>query len=611
MDQRRHNQPASQTVLQEQRGHDQLQVLYQVTDAVNRAEDLESIYEQALQGLRQGIAASKAAILLLDDQQTMRFVAWHGLSDSYRAATEGHSPWESTTENPQPVLVPDVNQEPSLAGLRATILREGIQSLGFIPLVDRGRLLGKLMIYYEEPHEFTFNELQLAKTLAHQIAFAIRQKRDELVLRRSYDELEVRMEERLALLKEQIARRKKSEAQLAQRARRLATLTEMAQAVTSTLDLELVFERVLQELLSLLGAEGVFILLLEGDELVFAATSEVGAGDLTGRRAPAGSGVAGEVLRTGRSQHFSGEKARRRVYPVITVTGYQTGAILAVPLRLHGRLIGVMETIHNRPDGFDEEDLKLLEAAAAWTAIAIENARLFARVQMDRKRLRQLTRQVVLAQEQERQRISRELHDDAGQALTALKINLGLLRSSLPEEMEPVRQQLAEAVKLTEQTMDQIRLLAQDLRPPVLDSFGLDPSLEGLCRDFARHTQLAIHYQGADVSPLGDAVTISLYRFAQEALTNVAKHARATQVDVVLKHNPGMIVLSVTDDGQGFKRREEEPFSRPAGGIGLIGMQERIELLGGRVAIDSEPGRGTHVVAYVPIGPEEEAVEKL
>ncbi|MGA9351020.1 MAG: GAF domain-containing sensor histidine kinase, partial [Anaerolineae bacterium] len=273
-----------------------------------------------------------------------------------------------------------------------------------------------------------------------------------------------------------------------------------------------------------------------------------------------------------------------------------SGSALYVPMKIEGETIGVMQVQSYRLDAYSQEDIDLLSALANVAVIAIENTRLFEQVRAGRERLRRLTQQVVSAQEEERRRLSRELHDEAGQALTALKISLDLIQSDLPVEAGSLRQRLGEAVGLTETTMEQIRLLAYGLRPPALDAVGLSYTLEGLCRDFAERTQLSIDYAGAELPVLPEAANICLYRFLQEALTNVAKHAYANQVRVMLYCDAEMVSLAVEDDGQGF-----EVQARMSAGIGLLGMQERIELLGGQLEIESRPGQGTCLTARIPL----------
>jgi len=164
-----------------------------------------------------------------------------------------------------------------------------------------------------------------------------------------------------------------------------------------------------------------------------------------------------------------------------------------------------------------------------------------------------------------------------------------------------LRQRIGDAAALADATMEQIRSLAQDLRPPALDTLGLNSTLEGFCRGFATCTQLSIDYRGLELPMLPEAATICLYRFLQEALTNVAKHACASQVNVALHCDADEVTLSVEDDGRGFDGQSELSVSGWPMGIGLLGMQERLESLGGGLEIDSQPGLGARLVAHVPL----------
>ncbi|HKP12960.1 MAG TPA: ATP-binding protein [Blastocatellia bacterium] len=162
-----------------------LETIHHLIEAIGRAERIEEIYEEALRGLQRTVAADRASILLFDADGVMRFKAWRGLSDAYRAAVEGHSPWTINTVNPQPVLTNDVDREPMADALRSVIKGEGIRALAFIPLVSRGQLIGKFMVYYNAPHRHSANEVQLAQIIAGHVAFAIERKRAEQVLKAS------------------------------------------------------------------------------------------------------------------------------------------------------------------------------------------------------------------------------------------------------------------------------------------------------------------------------------------------------------------------------------------------------------------------------------------
>jgi signal transduction histidine kinase len=157
----------------EEKARAEIALLYRLTDAANRAETVEQVFEAALDGISAALGAGRASILLFDSDGVMRFKAWRGLSDEYRAAVEGHSPWRPEEERPGPVLVEDVRSDPRLAELLPVFEREGIGALGFFPLVSRGRLKGKFMVYHRDPHPFPEEERRLAGAIADQIAFAV------------------------------------------------------------------------------------------------------------------------------------------------------------------------------------------------------------------------------------------------------------------------------------------------------------------------------------------------------------------------------------------------------------------------------------------------------
>jgi PAS domain S-box-containing protein len=296
-------------------------------------------------------------------------------------------------------------------------------------------------------------------------------------------------------------------------------------------------------------------------------------------------------------------------------------SLLFVPMTVRGQTLGVLGlAMAESARQFSRDDLALAEELARHAAMAVDNARLYwetnrlnleleqrvarrtAQLEASNLLLRRLTQRVVTVQEEERHRISRELHDEAGQALTALKISLGLIQKNLPPDLPVVHQRLVNAIELTNETMSQIRLLAHDLRPPSLDSFGLDPTLEGFCQEFAKRTQLKIHYQGTKLPPLSGPVNITFYRLVQEALTNVVRHAMAREVHVELSYDGREIILQVSDDGAGFDIQAAlMPGKNKPGGSGLLGMQERLDLLSGWLNIDSQPGKGTRLTASVPL----------
>ena len=226
------------------------------------------------------------------------------------------------------------------------------------------------------------------------------------------------------------------------------------------------------------------------------------------------------------------------------------------------------------------------------------------------ERLRALAAQLAEVAEAERQRLARELHDQVGQNLTALGINLNIVRTQLPEgAAAPARSRLDDSLSLVEQTAEQIRDVMAYLRPPVLDDYGLVAALHWYGEQFAKRTNIAIAVESEEPVPRPTArVENALFRIAQEALTNAAKHAQATQVTVTMEVDGGTLRLVVADDGVGFApsttlRASPAHLAEPDGdrGWGLLTMTERAEAVGGRCRIESSPGQGTRVIVEVAL----------
>jgi signal transduction histidine kinase len=257
---------------------------------------------------------------------------------------------------------------------------------------------------------------------------------------------------------------------------------------------------------------------------------------------------------------------------------------LWVPLLVHERPIGVI-TAYDKlgaADGrFSDDDVRLAETFASRAAVAVE---LSERVQRD------ALRRIVAAQELERQRLARELHDETGQALTSILLGLKQLEGA------DSSQAVAALRQLVVETLQDVRRLAVELRPKVLDDFGLVPALERLTEGFSEQAGIAIDLEaGALTERLRPEVETAIYRIVQESLTNVAKHAGAGRVSILLTMSDGRVKAVIEDDGRGF-----DPNASPDAGIGLIGMRERIELLDGKLAVESSETSGTTIAVEVP-----------
>lgn len=214
-----------------------------------------------------------------------------------------------------------------------------------------------------------------------------------------------------------------------------------------------------------------------------------------------------------------------------------------------------------------------------------------------REHLRLLAERVIAAQEEERQHISRELHDDLGQALTTHMLALRNLQEDPSMTEQAAGESLRTLYDQAHEILSKIRRLARDLRPPVLDTLGLKLAMQTYCTEFTRRTRLPVVFESDPTLPaLPDIYSITLYRVLQEALTNILKHAQASRVWVDLSVEERLISLTVQDNGRGFSEADSG-----SGGIGLAGLRERLTVAGGRLRITSTPERGTILTAQFPL----------
>jgi two-component system, NarL family, sensor histidine kinase DevS len=368
----------------------------------------------------------------------------------------------------------------------------------------------------------------------------------------------------------------------------LESLTEIGNALAAETELSPLLELIATRLGELIDAELVVIALpAAGGDLRIEAAAGPNAEDLIGAVLSRSGSKSGRVLDRRRSERVDSTLEDVEVdQEIARRMGLRSG--LFVPMIAGERAIGVIAA-HNRIGAdprFTDDELRLAETFAARAAVAVDLADRVARDAL---------RRVVEGQELERRRLARELHDETGQALTS--ILLGLKRVEEAKSREEARDVAVGLREQIVQTLQSVRRLAVELRPQALDDFGLAPALERLGEAFAEGSGITVDVQAnLDSGRLPAEIETALYRIVQEALTNVAKHAGASRVSVVVTRREGVVMAVVEDDGQGFGAGGGE-----GGGLGLVGMKERVGLLGGRLAIESTEGAGTTIVAEVPL----------
>jgi PAS domain S-box-containing protein len=553
----------------------EIEIVADLSRGINASLNLDTILQKVTEGARE-LTGADLAYIALRDSETDTMVFRYGAGSRYEQYTNHHiEPGKGVggrvLATEKPFRTANYVEEPGITkDYLGITLSEGVVAELAVPIQTEGKIEGLLYVDNRSPRPFTDRDERTLQQLADHAAVAIRNAR--------------------------------LHGAAVRRAQHLESLRTVTQAVTTELNPHLVTRRILEGVQVLFpGAASMLFEQAEGAETLRVAAS-LGLRDSPmppSFRLRAGEGLAGLATATRQPVVTMGipwdSRFANRSWAASE--GLVSGIVL--PLVYGDRVTGVLGVFLRRSHTFVTDDVDLLRAFAAQCAIALENARLFEQVYIGREQLLSLTQRIVSVQEEERHRLSRELHDEAGQALTALRISLGLIREDLSEEADALRQRLSETVTLAESITDQVRALAQTLRPPALATLGVNAALEGYCREFSRRTRLMVDYTGQELPGLRDSVGIHLYRLVQEALTNVSKHARAHRVRVVLGDEDGTISLLVEDDGAGFDVTAEQRVVSPKG-LGLVGMRERVEQLGGRLEITSQARHGTRLVARVP-----------
>ena len=283
------------------------------------------------------------------------------------------------------------------------------------------------------------------------------------------------------------------------------------------------------------------------------------------------------------------------------VKGLEAGAVdyVTKPLNQEEVLARVKTHLHLRDLTLSlHEKNKLLEASSQ-----VERDRLFEAISQQREQLRSLNQKLDEVQEDERKQLARELHDEMGQALTAISINLATIAQDLPPDcVEGLLERLNELKMLADQTLEQIRELSFNLRPAMLDDLGLVPTLRWYIKRYEKRVNISVTLEVSGLKErLSADIETALYRIFQEALTNVTRHAQATHIHLVIRHRKSIMIAQIRDDGCGFDLRQVLNHEAPKYGTGLLGMRERTVLLGGTFKIQSEPGAGTQVSIEIPL----------
>jgi signal transduction histidine kinase len=467
---------------------------------------------------------------------------------------------EWVMESGEPILVEDLGQEPRLStGLS---IPASLRSVIAVPLGSKEKMLGFMYLADSQPQRFTVQDIQLLTSISNEVGVAIEN----------------------AWLHQDVARQLRIEQRL----------NEVAERITSELELDKILPKVLQIAVELIGVDGGVIAMFDRETnlirypYLYNLPSELARVTVS-----KGAGLAGDVMAAGRPLVIKDYANYGNAVPEFVEAGVTS--LVGVPLISGDHLFGALILVSlRRAKDFSDRDVAIMAGIGRQAGIAIENAHLY-------ENMRFYVQQITRAQEDERKRIARELHDDTIQSLIVLSRRLESLKVGDERLSEAIVQRVEELQALTDAVLKGVRRYSQDLRPSILDDLGLVPTLEGLVNALNQQEgiQAELRVVGAKrrLSPDSE---LTLFRIGQEACNNLKRHAQATRAWMTIEFADSAIHLTIRDNGIGFTAPEHTGDLAVSGKLGLIGMYERARLLGGTLAVTSEPGQGTLVTVSVP-----------
>lgn len=384
------------------------------------------------------------------------------------------------------------------------------------------------------------------------------------------------------------------------RLRTLLPLFEVSKALMSEVKLDRLFDLIVEVVQRETNADRVSLMLLDGASRELSIEAAVGLpGDVVSTtRAAVGQGIAGSVAQSGQALLLNGILQHEW-----EEEGQPITSAICVPLKVKGMVIGVLNSSNvTREGNFSESDLDMITILAGQAAIAIENARLFGEIGAKQATLEQLLAELLKAQEEERQRISTEIHDSVAQLMVSASYHTQSSSALLAQsKFDRAREEAELATKIIGRCVKELRGIVTELYPPALSELGLLGALQENVEYFRRETGKACRIVSTDLPPQMSGVQdMVIYRVVQEALNNVRKHARATETEIRLDTDESRITVEIWDNGRGFDAPSPGGARAASGGVGLLTMRSRAQMLGGDLAIETRPEGGTRVVLTIP-----------
>jgi PAS domain S-box-containing protein len=619
-------------ITQRKRSESVLRVARRFLAIANRHTEMEPLLKEFVAEVQSFTRCAAVGVRLLDEGGNIPYQAYEGFSQSFY---ESESPLSLESDRCMCVNVIKGAADPKLpfytqggsfymngttrflamlseeekGQTRNVCNRVGYESVALVPIRLGERILGLIHVADPQENMVPLEMVEVLERVALQLGIALQRVQAEDALRQAHDELERRVQVRTAALAKaneelqaEITERKRVEEQLRLQTTVAEGLVEATLALNRSLDLDMVMNTLLDYLGQLVPYDSASVMLAQ-DETHLAVRAvrgyegwidpqEVLAISLNAQASP----HVGTLL----TQQKSILIPDTGDYPEWTQRAgtEHVRNWLGVPMVADGKVIGVCGLDKAEAGFFTQQHLQLAQALIGQAAVAVQNAWLFDQVRAGRERLQTLSRRLVEIQESERRYVARELHDEAGQALTSLMVGLRLLEREA-QRPEAVVAGVAELKRMVDSVLENLHRLAMDLRPASLDHLGLVAALRQYAEAVSDQHGLVVQFETVGFHDrLPSDVESSIYRMVQEALTNVMRHARATRVDVLLEQRDDKLVVIVEDNGVGF----DPTAAMQNGRLGLFGVRERAEMLGGRLVLESAAGAGTTLLVEVPYG---------
>ena len=569
-------------------------ILLEISKALSQTLDLNKLFEIVTKKTTELLGVEHCAIALLDEIEQVSVLTkiysnerHRSEYESIRIRTKDFSVLAKQLKKKQIFWTSDILRSILSSKEKNFIKKRGIKSLLIIPFNPAGKLVGEFVLStLTKQHDFTESEIRLSQAIANQLSVVI----EKAQLMQNLQEKSTKIQQQAYSLEKQY--------------REQSILLEISKALSQTLDLNKLFEIVTQKTAELLGIDRCAVALVdkikgipfklkvyfngrfspEYENMDFSTRDFQGLyHHLKNKHIFCSSNIPQSSLSLNEIRYFKNEG---------------TKSLLVIPFNLVGKIEGYIALSNlKEKHTFTESEIKLSQAIVNQLSMAIENAQLMDLSKKHSKELEKLSLQIINAQEDERKILAGKLHDVIAQDLTAIKFDLKMCQHTLPDQYTLIRDKLEECEKLATQSLENLRNLTSDLRPPILDHFGLVSTIRWYIDSFKLRTNLKIKVKIPKLTyKFPPEFETTIYRIIQEGLTNVAKHSQAERASISLYKKGNNVRIIIQDNGIGFEL-ENLPHVH---GFGLFRMKENTELLGGKFKIISNKGRGTKLDIALP-----------